>query len=258
MRLPQKLHLQIIFYRARVLLLSEDSRTWLGYFWWVLEPALELAIFYTVFGLLLQRGGADFAAQLLTGVIVFRLFSQTTNVAPDLLIQNEHVIMAVPLPKYIFPAAHVVLNAFKFIFLLLVLGIFLFFLNIPFSPAYFFVLPLSLLYIGFCLGVSMILAGFTPFLPDFSRVYQKISMLLFWASGVFFRPEDYLPETWLPGFYANPVAGFITAYRDCLLFGRIDVQALLPLVAATLVALLLGYGLLARFDKRYPRILAQQ
>lgn len=258
MQLPQKQHVQIVFYRTKALLLSEESRTYLGFLWWIVEPLLELGIYYVVFGLILQRGGPDFTLQLLSGILVFRLFANSTSSAPELLIHNEHVIQAVPLPKYIFPAANTVVHSFKFLFLLAIMLIFLFLSGVSFTPYMLIIIPLTLLYIAFCLGASMLLAGFTPFVPDFARLYPKISMLLFWGSGVFYRPEEYLSASWLPYFYANPVAGFISTYRDCLLFGRVNVELLTYLTIFSSLLLILGYGLLSRFDKRYPRILAQQ
>ena len=256
--LPLKQHLHLIIYRSRVLLKTEGSRTYLSFLWWIIDPVIELCIFYTVFGLILQRGGPGFIVQLLTGIFVIRLFVSATSSAPTYLISNTNAILAMSIPKFIFPAAYTVTYYFKFIFLLTLLYIFLIVLGVTPQASNLMIIPITLLYMVFTLGVAMLLAGLTPFIPDISMFYPKVNMLLYWGSGVFFLPEQFLPPQYLTLFYANPIAGFIKAYRDCLLFGTININLLCYLALFSIVMSFTGYGFLVFFDKKLPRVLAQQ
>ena len=119
-------------------------------------------------------------------------------------------------------------------------------------------IPITVSYILFTLGVAMLLAGITPFAPDIAMVYPKINMLLYWGSGVFFKPEDYISAKYVPWFNANPIAGFITAYRDCLLHKTVDFKLLGYLFVVSLFSLAAGYIFLSYFDKKYPRIIMQR
>jgi lipopolysaccharide transport system permease protein len=258
MLLPQIQHLEIILYRARVLLSAEGSRNYLSFLWWVIDPMMELCIFYVVFGLVLHRGGAGFLAELLTGIFIIRLFISATSTSPLLLIRSEQVLLSVPIPKYIFAAAHTVTCCFKFVFLLLLLCIFLVLLGTPVSPHVLMLVPLTFIYIIFTMGVAMLLSGITPYLPDFAMLYPKITMLLYWGSGVFFTPSDYISTDFLIWFNANPIAGFITAYRDCLLHGTTNFYLVGYLVLVSFFFLVLGYGFLFIFDKKLPRVVAQR
>ncbi len=258
MVLPKKQHIEVVFYRARVLLSSEGSRNYLSFLWWIIDPLMELCIFYAVFGLVMRRGGPEFIAELLTGIFIIRLFISATNSAPSLLIHSERVLLSVAIPKYIFSAAHTVTCSFKFVFLLLTLCIFLLLLGVKPHLSFLMIAPITLIYIAFTLGIAMLLSGITPFIPDFAMLYPKLSMLLYWGSGVFFKPEDYISPDYIPWFNANPIAGFITAYRNCLLHGVTDFKLLGYLIFVSLLSLIVGYGFLANFDKKFPRIVAQR
>ncbi len=254
----EKRHLFISLFRAKVLLKSEGSRTFLRYSWWLLDPLMDMCLFYVVFGLMMQRGGPDFVPCLLIGVIVARFFITATTLAPDLLIHNEHVLCSVYLPKYIFPLAHVTACAVKYSFLLLTLIFFLLLLGESITLFWIMILPVSILYVLFVLGFSMFLCGLAPFFPDGSQLYAKISMILYWGSGVFFKPEEIIPSGYLTIFYINPLASYIRAYRECLLYNTLSWPNLMFLAFISLLTLGLGYALLSRYDKQYPRIIAQE
>lgn len=254
----EKRYLIIALYRAKVLLTLEGSRTYLRYLWLVIDPVLELGIYYTVFTYVFQYGGSGYGAQLVTGILVIRLFTQCTHSAPYLLSHNESVLLSVVLPKYVFPLAEIVSGLFKFLFLLAVLCVCLVGMGVPVRPSWLMLAPYTLLYAAFTLGVSMLLAGIGPFFPDLGQLYPKLVMVLYWGSGVFYNPKDFIAPEYLPLFYANPLAGFIDGYRNCLLSGNIDFSRLIYLGSVSLFILLSGYALLSRFDKYYPRVVAQR
>jgi lipopolysaccharide transport system permease protein len=62
-------YLDLVRYRAYVDLKSESARSYLGMLWWILDPLMYLAIYYLVFGVVLQRGGEGFVGFLLCGLV---------------------------------------------------------------------------------------------------------------------------------------------------------------------------------------------
>lgn len=257
MFLLEKRYLLIALYKARVLLKTEGSRTYLRYLWWLLDPFLELCLFYTVFGVILQRGGTVFAAQLLIGVIVMRFFMATTISAPNLFIYSEDIILSVALPKYIFPLSHVIAHSIKYIFLLIVLYCFLLAIGVKPTLGWFAILFLSTFYIVFVLGVTMLLSGITPYCPDIDQLYSKVSMILYWGSGVFYIPQEFVPPQWLPYFYANPLAAYIQAFRDCMLHDTMNFSQVGYLIVVSCFTLGVGYFIILRNDKQYPKVITR-
>jgi lipopolysaccharide transport system permease protein len=65
-------HLMAVFLtKLRFNLKAEANKTYLNYLWWILEPALHVAVFYLVFSVFLNRGSDDFLLFLLCGKIPF-------------------------------------------------------------------------------------------------------------------------------------------------------------------------------------------
>ena len=50
---------------------AEASKSYLSYLWWLLEPALFVAVLYVVFGIFLAKGTPNFVVFLMCGQIPF-------------------------------------------------------------------------------------------------------------------------------------------------------------------------------------------
>lgn len=61
--------LELVWVKAKLNLKSEASINYLSYAWWIIEPVLQMAIYYLVFAYLLKQGGHDYVPFLLTGLI---------------------------------------------------------------------------------------------------------------------------------------------------------------------------------------------
>ena len=70
---------EIIIYKFYADLKQEASHSYLGLIWWILEPIVYLGTFYTLFVLILERGGPDFAPIFLCGVVVWKWFDSGTT-----------------------------------------------------------------------------------------------------------------------------------------------------------------------------------
>lgn len=253
----EKRHFFIAFFRAKVLLVTEGSRTYLRYVWLLADPLLEVAIFFVIFSFIFNYSGPGYAPQLIVGLFTCRLFILSTYSAPELLINNESVMLSVLLPKYIFPLAHMFVALLKYAILLVFLCIFLLVMQERIQLSWLMIIPYTFLYSLFTFGVCMILAAAGPFFPDLTQLYPKIIMVLYWGSGVFFQPETVLPPQYLSIFYANPLARFLDAYRGCLLRGEIDWYQFAWLFIVSTAFAFVGYAFLSYFDKQYPKIITQ-
>lgn len=253
-RLPFK-YLDFIWYRSLAQLRSESSRAYLGYLWWVLEPALYLLVFYIVFALILNRGDENYVRILLIGLIVFKWFDSAVRASMDVIQQNAGLIDKVYLPKIIFPTVNVVSNAVKFavVFLLLWLA------NTAMTgtnlTSLLFLPILIAVHFLLVMGSACLVAAITPFVPDLRMIFDKLMTLLFFLSGIFFT-ADSVPESIRGLFLLNPLFALIESYRTVLV--QQEVPALLPLAYVLLLAislLMIASYLLNRFDRIYPRLI---
>jgi lipopolysaccharide transport system permease protein len=90
---------------ARLSLKAEARRYYFGFWWWVIEPLLYVAVFYIVFEQLLGTRTPDFLMFLIVGKFTFIWFSKTVNYAGNSLVANAGLIGRMDLPKTLFPMA---------------------------------------------------------------------------------------------------------------------------------------------------------
>ena len=247
----------LIFYKSWADLRSEARRYYMSYAWWLLEPLLEMLVFYLVFSVILSRGGPDFIQFLLIGLVAWKWFGTTVQHCGKSMIDSRGLIMQTALPKIIFPTVFILTDTFKAFIVTMLIFILLFSTGFLPNQAY-LALPL-LLTTQFLLimAVGYVLAAAVPFFPDLSILVSLLLRMLWFLSGVFFDPRK-ISENKQEIFFLNPMARLIDGYRGILLHERWP--ELMPLILVSLISIViinLAYGFIKRNDTLYPRIVAR-
>ncbi len=81
---------------------AENRNTSLGYLWWLLDPFLNIIVYYFLVVVIMKRGSADYPKFLVIGMVVFRYFSTSINYSSGGIVSNAGIITQVYLPKAIF------------------------------------------------------------------------------------------------------------------------------------------------------------
>jgi lipopolysaccharide transport system permease protein len=216
-------------------------QSWLGPLWLVITPLLILGIYTLVFRHVLQlRWGAvaesnlGFSLRLYAGLAVLNFFSDCVNRAPNLILEQAHLIKKVVFPVEILPWISVVASMVHLVIafvLLLVLGT----VNTGQFPVTALALPLVWLpLLPLCLGLSWLLSGIGTFVQDLGQVVSMALMVLLFLSPIFF-PVEALPAEWRAWIWLNPLALIITQTREVLMAGHWpEWQALAVHMAASL------------------------
>jgi lipopolysaccharide transport system permease protein len=234
-------------------LTAETSRNYLSYAWWLLEPILTIAVFYFVFGMLFERGGEGFVSFLLLGVTAWFWFQNSVSKSVMSIRKEKGLMAQVYVPKYVFPLTAVAFMLFKHLFVIAVLVGILMLLMEP-SVTWLFYLPISLVQLVLILGISVIVAAITPFIPDLNLVIPQLLRLSMFLSGVFY-PQSLIPPEYVPFFRYNPMAGLIMEYRKVMLDGQFpDFVYLVKVALISCVILAFGLWLLSKLDRIYPRL----
>jgi lipopolysaccharide transport system permease protein len=216
----------IVWYRVLAGLKSEARQNFLGYVWFLLEPALTTAIAYLIYSLILSGGGAPRMVMLLLGTLTWQWFESAVTLGSQGIKTKLHIMMHFPLPKYIFPLVGVFTSTWKFLCVFVVLLVFCALAGYPPNACYLY-LPLVLgaqlvLIIGFALPLAIGVAYFNDLLIVTNSLFRLMMIL----SGAVFE-ASVVPRTARLYFYANPMAGLIKSYRDIVLRGSPPHPALL-------------------------------
>lgn len=213
-------YMHIIYFKTYANLKAEHAKTYLGCFWWVLEPLINTAVYYLIFTLVIKNRGSTLSS-IFIGTIVFGWFQNGVNQVANSIIQHSGLVQQVYLPKLLFPFIVVSNLTWKFLFSLLLLLPILWFAG--YTPSFSYLALPFLLFIQFFLivAIGLPLAALMPYFPDGRTVVATLLALLMWCSGIFYSvsqvPDDYHLKDL---FFFNPAAGFIEAYRNVLLDGQ--------------------------------------
>ncbi len=236
----------IVWYRTIAALKAEARQNFLGYVWFLLEPALTTAIIYVAYVLIFQSsGGPARVAMLLLGTICWQWF-ESSVVQGILGIKTKlHIMMHFSLPKYIFPLVGIFTNTWKFLCVFLVLLTVCAACGYP-PNVHFLYLPLVLAaQLTLIIGLALPLAIAVAYVNDVMTVTTSIFRLLMFISGVFFSviPLPKVDPVRLSGpalfyFHLNPMAGLLESYRVIVLGNQ--APDFHKLIYAALCGLVLG------------------
>lgn len=244
----------LILYRSAAELRSEGTRTYAGYLWWILEPLMSLAVYYFAFKYIFHRETKNFAIFLFIGIVIYRFFAGTVTRSATSILSGHGLIQLVYIHKSIFPLSVVVVNLVKFLVTLLLVMAIAWLAGM--TPGWSYIaMPILIILVSlFTAGIAMICAAVTPFFPDFQLVLGTILHLLIFLSGVFFDTAT-LPHQIQPIIRLNPIAVIIEQSRAVILHNQWPpLQNLSLLLPETILFLVIGWLLIHKFNRYYPKI----
>ena len=114
------------------------------------------------------------------------------------------------------------------------------------------IIPIVFLLLLFSIGISMFLSTLYVFFGDIKHLYGILLNLLMYLSAIFY-PVTALPETMQHIVSENPMYCYITATRECMMYGNFPSAALW--IRMILWAIIMfGYGQLF-FEKMKNNIM---
>lgn len=215
----------------------------LGYLWTLMRPLLLFGVLYVVFTEIVKFGGGveHYPVYLLTSLVLFTYFSETTIGGVMSLVERENLLRKMRFPRMVIPAA-VALHALFNLGLNLVV-VFIFILGSGIAPRveWLGLIPLVALLVTFACGVTMLLSALYVRYRDVEPIWEVALQMLFYATPVIYVASTY-PDSVESVAMANPIAAIVTEARHIL----IDPEA--PSAAAAIggtVWLLVPLGLIA-------------
>lgn len=235
---------------------SQHKNSFLGYFWWLLDPLLGTLIYYFVVVILFERGGGpDFGVYLVVGMIVWRSISSTLGSASRSILSRSGIITQVYLPKANLPLGAVLTQLINFGFGLIVIGIFFVVLRIVPGLTILWLPFIILMQFFFMVAIALPVAYLSVFVRDMENVITHVTRLWFFGSPVIWRVEM-IPERlrWL--LEINPMAYFLGSYRDALIYRSApDVTALLVIGMGSLLVSVAMIYCYSRYEYRMIKVL---
>jgi teichoic acid transport system permease protein len=245
---------------ARAKVASGTRQSLLGKAWLVLNPLIDGAVYYLVFGLLMKndRGIENFLGYLLIGVFLFQFTTQSINGGARSVQSGKNLIRAFTFPRAALPVSVVLRNLLNLGPTLVTLAALIYFT----PPAEEYTWRIALvagalgLQVMFTTGLSLLVARWAAALPDITNLIGMAMRVWLYASAVFFSFDRLLandPElkVWLE---ANPMFIVLDIVRDCVLYATTpDPMRWAVLGAWAVGTLLVGFAVFWRAEESYGR-----
>jgi teichoic acid transport system permease protein len=231
---------------------QRNMNTVFGSLWHVMNPLFQAAIYYFLFGVVLDsRGGIEnFAVWLIIGLITFGLTQKIVASCSDIIVNRLAMLRTLNFPAGILPISVTLGELIAHGPALLVVLAVALTVATP-SSAWLLVIPIVLLQTVMSLGIGLVAARITVHFRDFSQILGHLLKMWLFASGVIF-PIDGAPEGWIRDtLQANPAHVFIELTRGALLDGALPDGMLRLAVIYTAVAFVLGAFFFHRYEGRY-------
>jgi len=252
-------HYAIVVGKARVE--SSNAATSLGKFWLVGEPLLFIAVYGTIFGVILDvdRGVENFIGFLASGQILYRHCAQSMQNAGQSMAIFAGQIQTMPVPRALFPISSVTTSFFTQVPSFAVMLVILAFTGSSPQLSWVFIVPVIGGQVLLNAGVGMILARAVAHVPDLANVFTHIFRSLLYGSGVVFPIDGFLldrqnGELLIKLLTAlNPIYDYLALGRWALM-GDPPVFPMLAAVSVTawsLGSLLIGLIWLRGVEQRY-------
>ena len=216
-------------------IVARYKRSVLGVAWTMLNPlgmmVVMLIAFSAIFG-----SDRSYAAYLLTGIIAWNFFSQTTVTAMHQLAWGGALLTRIYLPRATFAFSSVGTGLVNFLLAMVPLALVMAVTRTQLH-ATILLLPLAIVLLAlFTLGIGLLLSMLAVYFPDVAEMYQIAVLGWMYLTPIFY-PERIVPEAyrwWL--FNLNPMYHFITLFRMTLISGAWPSAAHLAVTAGIAVA----------------------
>lgn len=206
--------------RAREQSTNAESR--LGQFWQVLNPLLNIAVYFLVFGVLFQARATvpNYISFLVIGVFIFTYTQQAVLGGARSIANNLGLVRALHFPRALLPLSVVIEEFFTLATALLICIVIVLVTGEGISFSWLLLIPALLLQTMFNLGLAFILARMTERVRDVAQLLPFLLRTWLYLSGVVFPIQTIVEEQagWI-GFLLsfNPAAVYIELARDALL-----------------------------------------
>ncbi|BDM66898.1 transport permease protein [Streptomyces nigrescens] len=261
-QLWQRRHFITSFATARLTAMYTTAK--LGQLWQVITPLLNAAVYYLIFGVLLdtRKHVPDFIPFLVTGVFIFTFLQNSVMTGTRAISGNLGLVRALHFPRACLPISFCLAQLQQLLFSMGVLAVILLcFGQLP-TWSWLLVLPALTLQFVFNTGLAMVMARLGSRTPDLAQLMPFVMRTWMYASGVMFSISVILQGKHLPKIVelllnANPAA----VYIDLMRFALIDsftAKQLPPHVWAfaagwALLAGIGGYVYFWKAEERYGR-----
>jgi len=240
---------------------KDGGNSLLGNLWLVLDPAVQLAIYFFLVGMVLDRQQPAFALFLFSAILPWRWLSMALVSAAKSVRAKDQVMRQIAFPHIVLPIASLSASSASFLFGLVPLCSLYLVYPERLTPWILSFPLIGVVQLLWMLPLAILFSALSVFFRDISNLLAHALRIAFYISPALFSYDRILEilEKRPPArllLDLNPMAWILTAYRDIFYEGRsADWGALLGVALASIPFTLVSIYLFRRMAPSFPKVL---
>lgn len=243
---------------------SENNNNYLGMSWVIINPLIQILIYWLVFGIILNRAGVmengrgiPYIYWLMAGIIVWFFLQPSVVQGSSSIYKRIRFIAKMNFPMSAIPSYVIFEKFYQHLILTLII-----FIILQFTPYKVSVYIVQLPYFmfaafAFLLSVSLITSTFSTIVRDFHQILISMMRMMFYLTPILWPPS--LLDTRMPTLakvmLINPMYYLIEGYRSSILglswYGIEHYKYTLYFWAFVMVTFIIGSTIHLKFRDRF-------
>jgi ABC-type polysaccharide/polyol phosphate export permease len=250
---------------------KRGSDTFLGNLWWVLDPLLQMMVYFVFVTIITTRTQPDYPLFIFSAILPWKWFTAVIGDATASVISQERLIKQIAFPKIVLPVASATAGVVGFLFGLIPLaGLMLLFYSDRISIFLLCIPLIAFVQYVFSMGMAILVAAGNVFFRDLGNVTRHLLRLWFYLSPGLYSLASLDQLTIFKEHPAlrtlaalNPFAILFEAYRS-VIYGHTrpdgppsapDWISLLILLGASVVLLAVATVIFKRLEPNFAKVL---
>jgi ABC-2 type transport system permease protein len=190
----------------------------LGYLWTLMRPLMLFGVLYVVFTEIVRFGGGveHYPVYLLTAIVLFTFFGETTTRGVSSLIERENLLRKIRFPRLVIPLSVALHSVFNLGLNLIVVFVFVLASGVEVRASWLEMIPLVAILVVFATGVAMLLSALYVRYRDIQPIWEVVLQVLFYASPVIYVTDAY-PQSIAREAVSNPITAVLAQMRHALI-----------------------------------------
>jgi ABC-2 type transport system permease protein len=232
---------ELIYQLVRRDIVSRYKRSVLGIAWTMLNPLGTMLVLTVVFSQVFHIL-AGYPAYILSGLIAWNFFAQTTSSAMNQMVWGSSLLHHIYMPRTSFVVSAIGTGLVNLILSLVPLMLIILLVGLPLRWSM-LLLPVAIVLLtAFALGVGLLFSAWAIYFPDVSEMYQVVLLAWMYLTPIIY-PIDIIPEAYRFWFlHLNPMFYLVQIFRQPVYEGVLPPWPLLAAGSAiALLTLTLGW-----------------
>ena len=258
---------RLIAYLVRADLRKTGADTLLGNLWWIVDPLLQMLVYYLLVGVILGRDRyPDFPLFIFAAILPWKWFDATVKGGIGSVVGAERLIKQIYFPKLVLPISVSMSGVVSFLFGLIPLVVLMVLLYpARLSPWLVLIPVIAAVQFVFATAVAIIVSGLNVFYRDIGNVARHVLRFWFYLSPTLYAYADIkeivdkkpalgpIVDTW---YAVNPFTYLLGAYRSVIYDGTAPHWlGLVVVLGASFVLLALAILLFKRLEPSFAKVL---